>query len=107
MIWPVCQSGYRQTEKMVPGYPVPIFAFLEYVYGSGKIRRGNGDTVAWHHLFTLAGVVRGVAYAGVNIEDLKQIAIPVPPASEQNQIVTQIDTMVYSIKMVSSEAKAR
>lgn len=35
----------------------------------------------------LSGVAKGVAYTGVNIEDLRRLPVPIPPIAEQREIV--------------------
>jgi type I restriction enzyme S subunit len=41
----------------------------------------------------LQGVTKGVAYTGINIEDLKLLPLPVPPLAEQREIVRRIDSL--------------
>lgn len=41
----------------------------------------------------LAEKVRGVAYQGVNIRDLKELPIPLPPLEEQHEIVRRVETL--------------
>jgi type I restriction enzyme, S subunit len=42
----------------------------------------------------LAGKAKGVAYTGVNIEDLKNLPVPLPPRPEQNEIVRRVDLLL-------------
>lgn len=41
----------------------------------------------------LAGVEKGVAYTGINIEDLKRLPLPVPPLPEQHEIVRRVEAL--------------
>lgn len=41
----------------------------------------------------LTGVEKGVAYTGINIEDLKCLPLPVPPLEEQREIVRRVDAL--------------
>jgi type I restriction enzyme S subunit len=50
---------------------------------------GSMHTQRW-----LGGVAKGVAYTGVNIEDLRKLPLPVPPIEEQRQIVKQARAML-------------
>jgi type I restriction enzyme, S subunit len=42
----------------------------------------------------LSGVAKGVAYTGVNIEDLRMLPLPVPPLAEQREIVRRAETLL-------------
>jgi type I restriction enzyme S subunit len=41
----------------------------------------------------LTGVAKGVAYTGVNIADLKRLPVPVPPVTEQQEIVRRVEPL--------------
>jgi type I restriction enzyme S subunit len=41
----------------------------------------------------LASKAKGVAYTGVNIEDLKNLPVPVAPRKEQDEIVRQVGVL--------------
>jgi len=41
----------------------------------------------------LSEVTKGVAYTGINIRDLKQLPLPVPPIAEQYEIVRRVEAM--------------
>jgi type I restriction enzyme S subunit len=41
----------------------------------------------------LAGVEKGVAYTGINLEDLRDLPVPVPRSVEQKEIVRRIDDL--------------
>ncbi|TRZ87064.1 MAG: hypothetical protein D4R88_09905, partial [Methanosarcinales archaeon] len=42
----------------------------------------------------LAKVTRGIAYTGINIKDLKQLPLPIPPLPEQARIVAKLDQLM-------------
>jgi len=42
----------------------------------------------------MSGVAKGVAYTGVNIEDLKNLPIPIPPLDEQREIADRVYALV-------------
>jgi type I restriction enzyme, S subunit len=48
-------------------------------------------------------MAKGVAYTGVNIEDLKELPIPIPPLDEQIEITRR----AYSLVAVSEEIRKR
>jgi type I restriction enzyme S subunit len=41
----------------------------------------------------LSEVTKGVAYTGINIRDLKRLPLPVPPYSEQIEIVRRVEAL--------------
>ena len=41
----------------------------------------------------LSGVERGVAYTGINIEDLRELPVQVPPMIEQAEIVRRVESL--------------
>jgi len=41
----------------------------------------------------LSEMTKGVAYTGINIKDLKNLPLPVPPLHEQNEIVKRVDAL--------------
>jgi type I restriction enzyme S subunit len=47
----------------------------------------------------LTGVAKGVAYTGVNIEDLRNLPLPIPPIAEQREIV---DVASHLLEMADS-----
>ncbi len=44
----------------------------------------------------LTGVAKGVAYTGVNIEDLRKLPMPIPPIAEQREIVRVVSQLLKS-----------
>ncbi len=56
-------------------------AFLAYIIGSEKIQ-------SW-----LTGVQKGVAYTGINIEDLRMLPLQIPSMTEQQEIVRRVETL--------------
>jgi type I restriction enzyme S subunit len=47
---------------------------------------------AWSQRW-LTGVTRGVAYVGINIEDLRELPLPIPPVEEQREIVRRVQAL--------------
>lgn len=52
----------------------------------------------------LIGVERGVAYTGINIEDLRKLPVVYPELAEQHEIVRRIETAFAWIDRLSSDA---
>ena len=52
----------------------------------------------------LTGVEKGVAYTGVNIEDLKCLPLPVPPLAEQREIVRRVDALFALADKIEARA---
>ncbi|CDX42893.1 putative type I restriction enzyme specificity subunit [Mesorhizobium plurifarium] len=52
----------------------------------------------------LSGVERGVAYTGINIEDLRKLPVAYPNRDEQREIVRRIETAFNWIDRLASEA---
>jgi type I restriction enzyme S subunit len=48
----------------------------------------------------LADKAKGVAYTGVNIEDLKNLPVPVPSRKEQDEIVRRVDLLLRTADQV-------
>ena len=58
----------------------------------------------------LSEVEKGVAYTGINIEDLKQLPLPIPPKAEQRKIVRRVKalfSLADAIEMRVAAASAR
>ncbi len=93
---PTTCKGFNVSREVAVVAPVPEInaEWLTYVIGSPKIQN------------VLTAVARGVAYTGVNIEDLKQIAIPVPPVSEQARIVAQIEVLFARADAIEAALEA-
>jgi type I restriction enzyme S subunit len=51
-------------------------------------------------------VARGVAVKGVNIGDIRPMAVPVPPAAEQERIVAEVALRLSIIQEVEAEVDA-
>jgi type I restriction enzyme, S subunit len=54
----------------------------------------------------LAGVAKGVAYTGVNIEDLRRLPIPLPPVAEQREIVLRAEGLFALANKVEAHVRA-
>lgn len=54
----------------------------------------------------LSGVTKGVAYTGVNIEDLKRLPLPVPPLSEQREIVRRVEALFALADGIEAHVRA-
>jgi type I restriction enzyme S subunit len=50
----------------------------------------------------LTGETRGVALQGVNVEDFRRLPIPLPPLSEQKQIVAEVERRLSVVGEVES-----
>jgi type I restriction enzyme S subunit len=56
----------------------------------------------------LADVQKGVAYVGINIEDLKRLPVLIPTISEQHEIVRRVEALfAYSDTLEAKYRKAR
>ena len=62
-----------------PGRIIP--SYLAYCIGS----KASQD---W-----LTGVQKGAAYSGINIADLRELTIPVPPKSAQSEVVSRMSAV--------------
>jgi len=51
-------------------------------------------------------MTKGVAYTGINIKDLKNLPLPVPPLSEQQEIVQRIEALFSFADSVESKVAA-
>jgi type I restriction enzyme S subunit len=54
----------------------------------------------------LTGETRGVALRGVNVEDFRRLPIPVPPRSQQDRIVGEVDRRLAIVREVEVEVDA-
>lgn len=54
----------------------------------------------------LGGVAKGVAYTGVNIGDLRQLPLPLPPIGEQREIVQRVSAALAAADRLSSRIDA-
>jgi type I restriction enzyme S subunit len=54
----------------------------------------------------LTGETRGVALRGVNVEDFRRLPIPVPPRSEQDRIVAEVDRRLTIVREIEIEVDA-
>ena len=80
----VSMSGWNVSREVavVPvKQTILIPAFLAYLIGSEK-------TQSW-----LTGVQKGVAYTGINIEDLRMLPLHIPSIDEQQEIVRRVETL--------------
>ena len=50
---------------------------------------GSDDGQRW-----LSRVEKGVAYTGINIEDLRELPVSVPPMEEQNEVVRRVQSLL-------------
>ena len=88
---PTCK-GFNVSREVavVPVAPGVSGEWLAYIIGSPQVQRSLGE------------LVRGVAYMGVNIEDLKEIPVPVPPTLEQGKIVARIQELFVSTTAIEA-----
>lgn len=54
----------------------------------------------------LGGYIKGVAQSGINIADLKNLEVPVPPIDEQREIVRRVKALFSRADALSAEVKA-
>lgn len=69
--------------------------FVAYWVGSAASQR-------W-----LQRVERGVAYTGINLEDLRELPIELPSLTEQREIVRRIETAFAWLDRVATRARQR
>ena len=66
---------------------IPLLSELDAQFFTFVIASPMGQ--AW-----LTGVTKGIAYAGINIKDLKELPIAVPPLAEQKRIVARVEELL-------------
>ena len=54
----------------------------------------------------LSEVTKGVTYEGVNIRDLKQLPLPVPPITEQQEIVCRVESLFKLADTIEKHVEA-
>jgi type I restriction enzyme S subunit len=59
----------------------------------------------WSQMW-LSQVSKGVAYTGVNIRDLKRLPVPVPPTTEQEEIVRRVKALFELAERIDQQASA-
>jgi len=92
--------GFNVSREVavVPIHPSMNAQFFAYAIGSLPVQN------------SLTGISKGVAYTGINIEDLKVLSLPVPPRAEQDEIVRRIEMLLglaSSINARADDASAR
>ena len=87
-------GGVASVPKILAGYNisrevalVPILAILSVEYCSYWVASKRAQN--W-----LTGVTKGVAYTGINLEDLRQLPIALPPLNEQYVIIEQVKMLL-------------
>ncbi|MDR7666643.1 restriction endonuclease subunit S [Methanosarcina sp. Z-7115] len=53
----------------------------------------------------LSEMTKGVAYTGINIKDLKNLPLPVPPIPEQKEIVRRVDALFAFADSIEAKVK--
>ncbi len=76
-------SGYNVSREVAV---VPIVQDLSPGFFAYAIASAWGQN--W-----LSEVAKGVAYTGINIEDLNRLPLPVPPLLEQQEIVRRVEDL--------------
>lgn len=80
---PDSMAGYNVSREVavIPVSPDFDSSFIALAIAAGGSQK-------W-----LSEVEKGVAYTGINIEDLKKLPLPIPPRSEQREIVRRVDAL--------------
>jgi type I restriction enzyme S subunit len=53
----------------------------------------------------LQGVAKGVAYTGINLEDLRLLPVPIPSLPEQHEIVRRVEKLFAFADQIESRLK--
>ena len=82
-VTPARMKGYNVSREVAV---VPVEPMLESAFIAIAV------AAEWSQNW-LAGVVKGAAYRGVNVQDLRRLLIPVPPVAEQREIVGRVEAL--------------
>ncbi len=80
---PSTMAGYNVSREVAVLPIEPALSGMYLVYAIGCLWSQN-----W-----LSEQTKGVAYTGVNIEDLRLLPIPLPPLAEQHEIVRRVESL--------------
>lgn len=83
---PADMAGWNVSREVAV---IPLSRYLDADYCALWI--GSMHSQRW-----LTGVAKGVAYTGVNIEDLRKLPLPIPPIAEQREIVRVVSHLLKS-----------
>jgi type I restriction enzyme S subunit len=53
----------------------------------------------------LSGIAKGVAYTGINLEDLRKLPVPLPPLPEQQEIVRRVEKLFAFADRIEARLK--
>jgi type I restriction enzyme, S subunit len=82
-VTPAHMKGFNVSREVAV---VPVEAILEPWFVAFAV------AADWSQNW-LSGVTKGVAYTGVNIEDLRRLPLPIPPIPEQREIVRRVEAL--------------
>ncbi|MCC6739345.1 MAG: restriction endonuclease subunit S [Planctomycetia bacterium] len=92
---PPTMAGFNISREVAM---LPVHADLEPRFFALAI--GSTFSQRW-----LAEVTKGVAYSGVNIRDLKRLPLPLPPVSEQQEIVRRVESLFKLADAIEERVK--
>jgi type I restriction enzyme S subunit len=93
---PQSMAGYNVSREVAV---LPLLSDLDAKYFSYAIAS------IWSQNW-LSDVIKGVAYTGINIRDLKRLPLPLPPLAEQHEIVRRVGMLFERADAIDREVAA-